>query len=861
MKWLNGYGMRFVFFWVVFCSIFAVPKLLAGQAIEASDNDRLYPEVIITIAGHEHRYQPRPELGYVVVAQDDSDAIASVYRDLSLFTQNEIKSVGGRARQGLWIVESRQSAPQNEAVIKTLSVQRQIQYVAPLFSCNGEKEAVIPEIVVRVTAGTEQKKLEQICQMLSLRIKRRMMFTEQEYLVDVSGENADAVLAALIELNQIESVEWAAPNVITQPRLRGLELLDMESSAGTVRPYNPRQNYNSTASMPDDEYFPMQWHLQNIGQSGGTPGADINALEAWEITAGDPNIVICLHDLGVDLYHPDLVDNLVPGYDFFDNDSQPYPLLNSGYFLDAHGTACGGLVAAKGNNGLGVVGVAWNCKVMPVRDSTSSSSVSVAKIAEAIRWSAAHGADVMSYSWGYESPQPVIHSAIVDITKTGGIGRNGKGCIVLVAAGNSAGRIPAADTAAYAEVIGVGATDCNDKHCWYSVYGPEVDLTAPSGGEVVVGNLYRRSDQEQHMRLSKHLLWTTDITGVTGFSAFNQDPDLLDYTEKMFGTSGACPIAAGVAALILSIEPELTNEEVRHFLERSAKDLGDPGRDDYYGWGRVDARAALDMVLAKRADLNNNWRVDFEDLLILIEFWGTAEPSADIAPATRRDGIVDEQDLELMTQYWQTEIPEVGLIARCKLDEGEGDIAYDSAGTNDGTVHGDPVWQPDGSMVAGALQFDGIDDYVSTDPVLNPADGAFSVVAWIKGGAPGQVLLSQTGAANWLSTDSVDGYAMTELRGSGRSTGGPLLSPAVITDGTWHLIGLVWDGSYRHLYVDGAEVAKDAMSLSGLEDADGGLHIGVGSTLASGTFFSGLIDDVRIYGTALSAGEVAALMQ
>jgi subtilisin family serine protease len=841
MKCLNSSTIRLML--IGFVIAFVTGAVLGKSAI-TSDT-----EVVITIAGQEHRYQPRPELGFVVKAENNDQVIASVYGDISLFAETQIRPVGGQARQGLWIVESKQSAARNKASIKTLRAQRQVLYVAPLFSCNGETEAIIPEIVVRVTAGTEQEELEQICRVFNLRIKRKMLFTEQEYLIDVLGENADIVLAALIELNQIESVEWAAPNVITQRKLRGLEPSDMESSAGNVHPYNSRQNYNSTVSIPDDEYFPIQWHLQNIGQTGGTPGADINALEAWEITAGDPNIVICLHDLGVDLVHPDLVENLVSGYDFYSNNSQPYPLLNSSYFMDAHGTACAGLVAARGNNGIGVVGVAWNCKVMPVRDSTSSSSVSVTKIAEAIRWSAAHGADVMSYSWGFTNPQPVIYSAIVDITKPGGIGRDGKGCVVFVAAGNSAGRIPPTDTAAYEEVIGVGATDCNDKRCWYSVYGPEVDLAAPSGGEVVVGNLYRRNDQEQHIRLSRHLLWTTDITGLTGFSAFHDESDLLDYTGKMFGTSGACPIAAGVAALILSIEPKLTNEEVRHFLTRSAKDLGEPGRDDYYGWGRVDARAALDMVLAKRADLNNNWKVDFEDLLILIELWGNTESSADIAPATRRDGVVDEQDLDLMIRYWQTEIPEFGLIAHWRLDGKEGNIAQDSVGNNDAVTFGDPLWYPSGGQMDGAIQLDGVDDCVIIGSNPNPSGGSFSVFAWIKGGAPGQVVLSQIDVVDWLLADSPDGNLMTELKSPGRG-GGSLQSKTSITDGNWHRIGLVWDGSNRTLYVDGVPVAQDTQDS--LEGSENGLYIGCGKAMETGTFWSGLIDDVRIYNRAVN---------
>lgn len=149
------------------------------------------------------------------------------------------------------------------------------------------------------------------------------------------------------------------------------------------------------------------------------------------------------------------------------------------------------------------------------------------------------------------------------------------------------------------------------------------------------------------------------------------------------------------------------------------------------------------------------------------------------------------------------------------------------------------------------LKFNLFDTDVSTPFLLNPAKGKFSAYACIKVGAPGQVIVSQTSGVNWLCSDSVDGCLMTELKGTGR--GAELLPPsqAVITDGNWHRIGFVWDGSYRHLYVDGAEVAMDAAPLSKLEDAYGGLYFGVGSTLAPDTFFSGLIDDVRIYNRAI----------
>jgi len=198
-----------------------------------------------------------------------------------------------------------------------------------------------------------------------------------------------------------------------------------------------------------------------------------------------------------------------------------------------------------------------------------------------------------------------------------------------------------------------------------------------------------------------------------------------------------------------------------------------------------------------------------------------------------------------------------------KLDEEGGNIAHDSLGVHDGTLNGEPLWQPTGGIVDGALQFDGIDDYISTDFILDPSLGAFSVFAWIQGGGPGQVVITQlTGAGNiWLGLDAQSGTLMTGLvpTSSGWVAKKPLVSEFVISDDQWHYIGFVWDGSYRILYADGIEIAKDTAAQNPLKPADSGLYIGAGKTLSAGTFFSGLIDDVRIYNKALSAEEIAAL--
>jgi len=191
------------------------------------------------------------------------------------------------------------------------------------------------------------------------------------------------------------------------------------------------------------------------------------------------------------------------------------------------------------------------------------------------------------------------------------------------------------------------------------------------------------------------------------------------------------------------------------------------------------------------------------------------------------------------------------IVACWKLDETEGTIAHDSAGEHhDATVEDNPIWLPDGGMVQGALQLDGISDCVSTPFVLNPADGPFSVLVWIKGGGPGQVIISQADGADWLLADPETGALMTDLKKLETRVPKALESQAIITDGDWHRVGLVWDGTNRILYVDDITVAADTQTH--LPECAGGLYIGCGHDPTAGSFWSGLIDDVRVYNRAVT---------
>ncbi len=242
-------------------------------------------------------------------------------------------------------------------------------------------------------------------------------------------------------------------------------------------------------------------------------------------------------------------------------------------------------------------------------------------------------------------------------------------------------------------------------------------------------------------------------------------------------------------------------------------------------------------------DFNRDGVVNLKDFAILAQHWKEEEWSVDIGPTPLGDWHVNLQDLAVLAANW---LVDSRLLAHWKLDEAAGNLARDSMGSYDGMIQGNPTWQPQGGKLGGALQLHGVNDCMTTSPILNPASGPVSVFVWVKGGAGGQVILSQANGANWLSVDT-KGHLATDLKSPGRS-GKTLASPQVITDGAWHHVGLVWDGTNRLLFLDGAQVAKDIQPL--LEGSTTGLTLGAGSTLAPGTFWSGLLDDIRLYNRA-----------
>jgi subtilisin family serine protease len=325
-------------------------------------------------------------------------------------------------------------------------------------------------------------------------------------------------------------------------------------------------------AISNDPYSSRQWSLNNIGQNGGAVDADLDVPDAWSTTTGDNSVTVAVIDEGVDLAHPDLLANLVAGYDATDQpsgDTAGGPEPGSD---DAHGTACAGIIAAVSDNDEGIAGIAPGVRIMPVRIAYSSGLggwlTTDAWISDGINWAWMNGADVLSNSWGGGTPSDTITNAITDARKQG---RGGLGSVILFASGNDDSSVSYPATLSAVEAVGAsspcderkGPDSCDGEFYWGSNYGSELDIVAP-GVQIP----------------------TTDISGPDGYSTG-------DYTMDFNGTSAACPHAAGVVALMLSANSNLTKSEVRNLLRESADDVSPDGKDEFTGHGRVNARRAV----------------------------------------------------------------------------------------------------------------------------------------------------------------------------------------------------------------------------------------------------------------------------
>jgi subtilisin family serine protease len=261
----------------------------------------------------------------------------------------------------------------------------------------------------------------------------------------------------------------------------------------------------------------------------------IDAANAWLITTGNNNITIAILDSGIEATHEDLASRIVPGRNIYNNNNDTGDVF-------WHGTAVAGVAGAASNNGIGVASVTWGCGIMPIRVSDSTGIATESNIASGLTWAADHGARVANVSY-YVTGSKTISSAAKYFQSKGGV--------VAAAAGNY-GAVETVQDDPY--IITVGATDSQDVLFYYSNRGNNLDLVAPGNNT------------------------TTLIGGLYGGGG---------------GTSFASPVVAGVAALVLSVNPSLTAGEVTDVLKQNADDLGNVGWDTMYGSGRVNAAKAV----------------------------------------------------------------------------------------------------------------------------------------------------------------------------------------------------------------------------------------------------------------------------
>jgi subtilisin family serine protease len=320
--------------------------------------------------------------------------------------------------------------------------------------------------------------------------------------------------------------------------------------------------------IPDDPQFPDQWHHDNTGQGGRTGEVDLNSPAAWDLATG-AGVLIAVLDSGVQLDHPDLV--VTGGSDFVDHDDASPGTDSSA----PHGTGVAGIAAARGNNGIGAAGAAWEADIYAIR--LIGGSTSTSDLYDAFAEAVDAGAGVLNNSWGFggcgENSDSAIFSTMLNYAERKG--RGGLGSVVVFSAGNDSCDNSGDPLLSKETPVVVGALEWTDERASYSNWGDEISIAAPTS------------------------LLTTDITP-GGYGSYEGDDA---YYDGFSGTSASAPVVSGVVALMLEANPRATAEQVRDVLCQTAvrNDLAgaewdEDGWSPYYGCGRVDAAAAVATI-------------------------------------------------------------------------------------------------------------------------------------------------------------------------------------------------------------------------------------------------------------------------
>lgn len=476
---------------------------------------------------------------------------------------------------------------QAKGSLQRLAASEDVRYASFVYDYQGADVAVSDVFAVKLKEGASPSALEALSLKYGCETVRRGEFGDGVFFVQIPKGSEYNTLDLSRAFFKTGLFEFAAPDFIS---------------------------FNAFQS--NDPLFVSQWGLKNTGQYPGYPKYDIDIESAWEITQGSRDIVVAVLDDGVEMSHPDLARNIVPGYDAVLGEAGGNPVS----IRDDHGTSVAGIIAAVKDNGIGISGVAPNCKLLPVRVGEDI-YISHSAAASGINWAWNNGADVINCSWGGGTPNTLLTA---EISRATTMGRNGKGCVVVFASGTTVGgdHVGVSYPASLYYVLAVGAMSREGKRqslsspdgTWSSNYGRTLDVIAP--GDAIA---------------------TTDRSGVLGYDISSA------YFDKFWGTSAAAPHAAGVAALILSKYPELDQAAVRRAIEWGCTRLSSYtySEDNEYppllwnnevGYGLLNAESALVRagLLETQRKLDNEPGLDFtiqnsssyklED--VIIDIWG-----------------------------------------------------------------------------------------------------------------------------------------------------------------------------------------------------------------------------------------------
>ncbi len=364
----------------------------------------------------------------------------------------------------------------------------------------------------------------------------------------------------------------------------------------------------------NDEFLGQQWHLKNTGQDLGTVGADINVEDAWRFSFGE-DVLIGMFDDAVEILHEDLERNYVNrGHDAFlqtEGANAPRPRILG----DSHGTNVIGLAIAASNNQFGIVGVAPTSRFTASRGLLEP-FITLGQIAGAFTFARQQNVDIHNNSWGIPGVSNLALPVIVSqIEAAYNNGRDGKGMVIVFASGNSSVELGADDDlSTLPTVIGVGASTGQDRLASYSNYGADINFLAPGGG--VEPPMMVTTDNPDDNPVSPGF-------NFGGLSESGQ-PDLSDssYTKRIIGTSFACPVVTGAAALLVSINQNLTAEQVRVLLEHTCEQI-DPLEANYHpitqrslthGYGRIDIGRAADIADRSLDNNGSTWPERIESI-------------------------------------------------------------------------------------------------------------------------------------------------------------------------------------------------------------------------------------------------------